>query len=179
MATIINASTSAGLVQTADTSGNLNLQSNGSTIVAVSSTGAAVTGTLSASGLITATAGVTAPTTALGNVCGGTYTPTLTNSSNTSVRTSRLCNWFRVGKIVTVSGAVTITTTATGATDFRMSLPIASTFSTGYEITGSTQAAGYYTVGFITNGTTEARVLYNSPATSAVDIYFTFTYEVI
>ena len=53
MATIINASTSAGLVQTADTSGNLNLQSNGSTIVAVSSTGAAVTGTLSASGGVT------------------------------------------------------------------------------------------------------------------------------
>jgi hypothetical protein len=50
MATIINASTSAGLVQTADTSGNLNLQSNGSTIVAVTSTGVAVTGTLSASG---------------------------------------------------------------------------------------------------------------------------------
>ena len=53
MATIINASTSAGLVQTADTSGNLNLQSNGSTIVAVTSTGAAVTGTLSSTGNIT------------------------------------------------------------------------------------------------------------------------------
>ena len=53
MATIINASTSAGLVQTADTSGDLNIQSGGSTIVAVSSTGAAVTGTLSASGAFT------------------------------------------------------------------------------------------------------------------------------
>jgi hypothetical protein len=59
MATIINASTSAGLVQTADTSGNLNLQSNGSTIVAVTSTGAAVTGTLSASGVSTLTGGAT------------------------------------------------------------------------------------------------------------------------
>jgi len=169
-----------GIVLTSvDTSGNTNIKSGTTTIVAVTSTGAAVTGTLSASGLITATAGVTAPTTAVGNVCGGTYTPTLTNSSNTSVRTSRLCNWFRVGKIVTVSGAVTITATTAAATDFRISLPIASTFSTGYEITGSTQAAGYYTVGFITNGTTEARVLYNAPATSAIDIYFTFTYEVI
>ena len=47
MTTTINASTSAGLVQTADTSGNLSLQSGGTTILALTSTGAAVTGTLS------------------------------------------------------------------------------------------------------------------------------------
>jgi hypothetical protein len=50
MAVTINASTSAGLVQTADTTGNLNIQSNGSTVVAVTSAGAAVTGTLSSTG---------------------------------------------------------------------------------------------------------------------------------
>ena len=46
MTTLINASTSAGLVQTADTSGNLSLQSGGTTILALTSAGAAVTGTL-------------------------------------------------------------------------------------------------------------------------------------
>lgn len=51
MATIINASTSAGLIQTADTSGILNLQSNGTTVASVSSTGVAVTGTVTASNL--------------------------------------------------------------------------------------------------------------------------------
>lgn len=40
MATIINASTSAGLVQTADTSGTLELQSAGTTKLTISSTGA-------------------------------------------------------------------------------------------------------------------------------------------
>ena len=45
MAASINASTSAGVVTTADTSGNLNLQSNGTTKVALTSTGAAITGT--------------------------------------------------------------------------------------------------------------------------------------
>ncbi len=40
MTTIINASTSSGLVQTADTSGTLELQSNGTTQFTVSSTGA-------------------------------------------------------------------------------------------------------------------------------------------
>jgi len=50
MAASINASTSAGVVTTADTTGNLNLQSNGTTIVALTSTGAAVTGTQSSTG---------------------------------------------------------------------------------------------------------------------------------
>ena len=53
MTTTINASTSAGLVQTADTTGNLSLQANGTTILALTSAGAAVTGTLSASGAVT------------------------------------------------------------------------------------------------------------------------------
>ena len=53
MATILNASTSAGLVQTADTTGNLSLQSAGTTILALTSAGATVTGTLSATGLTT------------------------------------------------------------------------------------------------------------------------------
>ena len=44
MASSINASTSSGIVQTADTSGILNLQSNGTTKVAVSSSGVDLTG---------------------------------------------------------------------------------------------------------------------------------------
>ena len=59
MASSINASTSpAAIVQTADGTANLSLQSNGTTIAALTSTGMAVTGTLSASGAITATGGL-------------------------------------------------------------------------------------------------------------------------
>jgi hypothetical protein len=54
MASTINASTSpAAIVQTADGTANLSLQSNGTTIAALTSTGMAVTGTLSASGAAT------------------------------------------------------------------------------------------------------------------------------
>jgi hypothetical protein len=45
MAVTLNASLSAGLVQTADTSGNLSLQSGGTTKIAITSTGAAIAGT--------------------------------------------------------------------------------------------------------------------------------------
>ena len=50
MAVIINASTSTGLVQSADTSGEINIQSNGTTVLGVTSTGTSVTGTQSVSG---------------------------------------------------------------------------------------------------------------------------------
>jgi len=50
MAVTLNASTSSGLVQTADTSGEINLQSNGTTVLGVTSTGTSVTGTQSVSG---------------------------------------------------------------------------------------------------------------------------------
>lgn len=50
MAVTLNASTSSGLVQTADTSGNIELQSNGTTVLGVTSTGTSVTGTQSVSG---------------------------------------------------------------------------------------------------------------------------------
>jgi len=61
MASTINASTSpAAIVQTADGTANLSLQSNGTTIAALTSTGIAVTGTLSASGVTTFAAGTAA-----------------------------------------------------------------------------------------------------------------------
>jgi hypothetical protein len=52
MASTIAASTAGGggIIQTADSSGNLNLQSGTTTILALTSTGVAITGTLSATG---------------------------------------------------------------------------------------------------------------------------------
>ena len=50
MAVTLNASTTTGLVQSADLSGSLNIQSNGTTILGLTSTGASVTGTQSVSG---------------------------------------------------------------------------------------------------------------------------------
>ena len=59
MASSLNASTSGGggVITTADSSGNLNIQSGGSTVVAVTATGATVTGTLAATGAVSGTTG--------------------------------------------------------------------------------------------------------------------------
>ena len=59
MASSINASTSGGggVIVTSDATGNLDVQSGGSTVVAVTSTGATVTGTLAATGAVSGTTG--------------------------------------------------------------------------------------------------------------------------
>jgi uncharacterized protein YhjY with autotransporter beta-barrel domain len=80
MASSINASTSSGIVQTADTSGILNLQSNGTTVASVSSTGVAVTGTLSASGGI---AKASLPTGSVLQVVNAIYSTPTSNSTQT------------------------------------------------------------------------------------------------
>ena len=60
MASSINASTSGagGVITTADASGNLNIQSGGSTVLSLTSSGVAITGTLSATS-ITGAGGMT------------------------------------------------------------------------------------------------------------------------
>ena len=78
MASSINASTSAGLVTSADTSGDLNIQSGGSTKIAVTSAGVAVTGLSKAS----------LPTGSVLQVVQGSTTTTATNSTETYADTN-------------------------------------------------------------------------------------------
>jgi hypothetical protein len=76
MAVTINASTSAGLVTSADTSGDLNIQSGGSTKIAVTSAGANIVGTLTVNGV--------APTSGkVLQVVNATYATETTNSTTT------------------------------------------------------------------------------------------------
>lgn len=98
MASSINASTTSGIVQTADTSGILNLQSNGSTIVAVTSTGVAVTGTLSATGA------VTIPSVAGSFYDEGNWSPTIigTSTAGTATYSVQVGRYTKVGRLVTI-----------------------------------------------------------------------------
>jgi hypothetical protein len=186
MASTINASTSAGVVTTVDTTGNLNLQSNGTTIVALTSTGAAVTGTLSASGKVTATtAGIDVPTSNLGMVNSGAYTPSLTNGTNMAASTAYPLQYLRVGNTVVVGGYVGIDATSAGATytAMRMSLPIASNFtsSTDGGGSGTSPVNGGANDGWniYTNaGTDDMQIEGASMDTAARNLFFTFVYQI-
>ena len=113
----INASTSGGggIITTADATGNLDIQSGGSTVVAVTSTGVAVTGTLSATGGITAT-GLTSkiqPITA--SVAASALTVTL-NPTILDFRASPLTSGTVTTITVPAAISVTIPSTSTMGT---------------------------------------------------------------
>jgi len=114
----------------------------------------------------------------------GTYTPTLVNVANIS--SSGVLGTFkysRLGNIVTVSGAVSITPTAGGstATTLRISLPIASAFTDGRDSNGNGTAYLTNTAGSITADTTndDATLAFLSPTTSAMGWRLIFQYEVL
>jgi hypothetical protein len=68
----------------------------------------------------------------------GTYTPSLTNTTNVAASTvSQAFNYMRVGNFVMVSGGITVDPTATGNTVIKLSLPIASNFTAGFDLTGN------------------------------------------
>ena len=138
MAASINASTSAGVVTTADTTGNLNLQSNGTTIVALTSTGAAVTGTListtgiAVGGATAQAGGIAFPATqvavtdvnTLDDYEEGTWTPTLSNFTAVGA-TTVAGTYTKIGNQVTVYATISAATTlaSTGGSSNLSNLP--------------------------------------------------------
>lgn len=71
-------------------------------------------------------------------IAAGTYTPTqVATNTNVSSVTFRLCQWMRIGNIVHVSARIDIDpTAATTFTVVLFSLPIASNFTSGFELYG-------------------------------------------
>lgn len=118
-----------------------------------------------------------------GNITSGTYTPTLTNTTNVAASTAYACQYMRVGGVVTVSGMVNIDPTAAGQTVLTMSLPVSSNLANDYELAGTgTQDIT------VTNMTTVlirgsaandvAVFVYNAISTAAQNVYFHFTYKI-
>jgi hypothetical protein len=132
-------------------------------------------------GIQTSRTAVTSPAATDGNVFSGTYTPTLTNTTNITSSTASGCQYMRVGNVVTVSGQVAVTPTATGNTLLGISLPIASNF-TGAQQLGGTAMAQTTTQGAILYGdATNDRVVFRlqAAATTALTYAFSFTYQVL
>lgn len=120
----------------------------GSLNVAVFSSNASLGGTVgsfTSTGLNSCALGATTPSTAAvttlsitqGAVISGTYTPTLTGVTNVAATTSAVCQYMRVGNVVTVSGAVQVDPTAAAGTALRLSLPVASNLANARELAGT------------------------------------------
>jgi hypothetical protein len=110
----------------------------------------------------------------------GTYTPTLTNTTNVAASTAYACQYMQVGNTITVSGKVDIDPTATGATELRLTLPVVPGFGNDYEAGGTAHCPAF---------AAETAAISAVPSTGvvalrfiAVDItnksyYFSFTYQ--
>lgn len=116
-------------------------------------------------------------------VASGTYTPTLTNTTNIDASTAYTCQWIRVGNVVMVSGRVDIDPTAASAIEMGMSLPIASDLANIYELAGTgcsdrSQGGGTPEVTFeadTTNNRAKVEGLGSSTINTAVVFQFMYT----
>lgn len=114
------------------------------------------------------------------NISSGTYTPTLTNTTNLSASTAYVAAYLRVGNTVTVSGTADVDPVAAAATEVGISLPIASSFSATTQCAG-TMADGATESGRVWADATNdrARASWTAVDTAAHTISYTFTYQIV
>lgn len=113
----------------------------------------------------------------------GTYTPTLVNVANLDASTAFVCQYMRVGNVVTVSGRVQVDpTTIATSTVLRLSLPIPSSLTAPTQCSGvaycpTLAAEGAAILGDTTNDA--AAMQWVTGSTTNRSMQFTFTYLII
>jgi hypothetical protein len=114
-------------------------------------------------------------------ITSGTYTPTLTNTTNITASTANADTmYFRVGSIVHVAGRVDIDPTGTGTVVLGISLPIASNFSSENQCAG-TAYSDQDDAAAIDGSTANDTAILDGAVTDTTNESwsFTFTYRVI
>jgi len=110
----------------------------------------------------------------------GTYTPTLTNTTNVDASTAYLCQYFRVGNIVTVSGEMNIDTDTTGDSSIGMTLPIASAFTSVIQ-GGGTGCTATKDIGRFVSNSSNGNMQMTWTAVTTANAYwsFIFSYQIL
>lgn len=109
-------------------------------------------------------------------VLAGTWTPTLTNTTNLDASTPFLSQYLRVGNVVNFSGRVDLDPTAAASVVLGMSLPIASNFANNFEAGGTfANPAVASEVGAILADATNNRLTFQGVAISITNQSFFFS----
>lgn len=131
--------------------------------------------TVDAQGRLTAAGEDTIPV-----LAAGTYTPTLTAIANVASSSASVSYYSRVGDKVDVFGTVAVASTAIGATEIGISLPVASTISAAEQIAGRASAAPGTQPGNIRgNGGGFGDLSFTTTGTGSVQMWFNFSYWVV
>jgi hypothetical protein len=112
----------------------------------------------------------------------GTYTPTLTNTTNIAASTlNGTFSYIRVGNTVNVAGCVSVDPTAAGTTTLTISLPIASNFGGAFDCNGTASSqATNTTANMASSGTSDAAIMtFTAVDLSNQTFRVIFTYQVI
>lgn len=116
-------------------------------------------------------------------IASGTYSPTLTNVTNIASSSVSICNWMRVGNVVTVSGRIDVRITTTLlASQVDISLPIASNLALATQCAGVSNAAGFQASwGILSNTANDRASMFSTGVVSVAssDYYFSFTYLIL
>lgn len=118
----------------------------------------------------------------LAQLAAGTYTPTLTNTTN--IATSSVGGTFiymRIGNVVHVAGVVSIDPTAAGNTVLNISIPIASNFANTGQANGVGTAQATNTAGQISSDVANDNVQLTFQATDIANRTWRvqFMYQII
>lgn len=118
---------------------------------------------------------------ALTNFTSGTYTPTLTNTTNVAASTPRLATYIRVNNAVTVAGQLDIDPTGIGQTVLGVSLPVASALTTAYQLGGAAACPAVLQSAAIYADATNDRATIEWLTTDVANQTwtYTFTYQVV
>ena len=115
----------------------------------------------------------------------GTYTPTISSTTNLdSSSVADVFNYVRIGDMVTVSGFLLLNPTTTDTlTELHLALPIASDFTTGYELGGivNTTVSNDFVGGNASADTVNnnAYVSYKTKTAGSHSLFVQFTYKVV
>lgn len=124
------------------------------------------------------------------NIKSGTYTPTVTAGTNCAAVTAYTCQYMRVSNVVTVSGKVYGSATATNTeTQFTMTVPVNSNFAsveqcggTGRSAEGGVAPSGAGYVAYVQAvSANTVRFSYTAPAVLGTggNFWFSFTYLIV
>lgn len=155
-----------------DGAGGTTIQNSG--VIIDDSNNVSGIGTLSVNGITNGT-----------GLAAGTYTPTITNTTNVDSSSSPTGFYLRVGNVVYASFSVSIDPTASGtSTVIGVSLPVASNIAAGADLIGTAfgpvmqyVSPPATTLGDATND--RAAVTFISQGTAAAVLYGNFSYKVL
>lgn len=110
----------------------------------------------------------------------GTYTPTLTNGASMTSSTAYVCQWSRVGDVVTVSGKADVTMSSGTGSALSLTLPVASNFANNGQAGGAWASSSGAAQGRVVADETNDRiVLFGTYSASTQTVWFTATYLVV